>query len=177
MSVCSRRVTSSGSREPKRTETPGLTGRAAAWMRRPTTAGGHYAIEETIRAQFGPVLRAFGGLRRRRNELEYPLYPTERANAAKPVVPGGWSRGNDGVISSATGETVTDLAYAALNRSLKMYRQDSRTSSPRASGSARRISTAINFAAFGGNVLITVVASLIGQAPNSPWTTPRVRGR
>jgi HEPN domain-containing protein len=48
---------------------------------RPTTAGGHYVIEETIRAQFGPALRAFGGLRRRRNELEYPLYPTEQANA------------------------------------------------------------------------------------------------
>jgi hypothetical protein len=29
------------------------------------------------------VLRAFGGLRRRRNELEYPLYPTEQANAAE----------------------------------------------------------------------------------------------
>lgn len=27
------------------------------------------------------MLRAFGGLRRRRNELEYPLYPTEQANA------------------------------------------------------------------------------------------------
>jgi HEPN domain-containing protein len=50
---------------------------------RPTTAGGHYVIEETIRAQFGPALRAFGGLRRRRNELEYPLYPTERANAGE----------------------------------------------------------------------------------------------
>jgi len=50
---------------------------------RPTTSGGHYAVEETIRAQFGPVLRAFGGLRRRRNELEYPLYPTEQANAAE----------------------------------------------------------------------------------------------
>ena len=50
---------------------------------RPTTAGGHYVIEEAIRAQFGPVLRAFGGLRRRRNELEYPLYPTEQANAAE----------------------------------------------------------------------------------------------
>lgn len=50
---------------------------------RPTTAGGHYVIEETIRAQFGPVLRAFGGLRRRRNELEYPLYPTEQANAGE----------------------------------------------------------------------------------------------
>jgi HEPN domain-containing protein len=52
---------------------------------RPTTAGGHYVIEETIRAQFGPALRAFGGLRRRRNELEYPLYPTEQANAAEAV--------------------------------------------------------------------------------------------
>jgi hypothetical protein len=43
-------------------------------------AGGHYAIEEVIRAQFGATLRAFGGLRRRRNELEYPLYPTEQAS-------------------------------------------------------------------------------------------------
>jgi HEPN domain-containing protein len=50
---------------------------------RPTTSGGHYAIEEAIRAQFGVSLRAFGGLRRRRNELEYPLYPTERASASE----------------------------------------------------------------------------------------------
>lgn len=52
---------------------------------RPTTAGGHYAIEEAIRAQFGTSLRAFGGLRRRRNELEYPLYPTEKASADEAV--------------------------------------------------------------------------------------------
>ncbi|HTU09059.1 MAG TPA: HEPN domain-containing protein [Trebonia sp.] len=50
---------------------------------RPTTAGGHYAIEEAVRAQFGAGLRAFGGLRRRRNELEYPLYPSEEASAAE----------------------------------------------------------------------------------------------
>jgi HEPN domain-containing protein len=50
---------------------------------RPTTAGGHYVVEEVIRAQFGPALRAFGGLRRRRNELEYPLYPTEQASPAE----------------------------------------------------------------------------------------------
>jgi hypothetical protein len=50
---------------------------------RPTTAGGHYAIEEVIRAQFGSSLRTFGGLRRRRNELEYPLYPTEQASPAE----------------------------------------------------------------------------------------------
>ena len=50
---------------------------------RPTATGGHYVVEEIIRAQFGPALRAFGGLRRRRNELEYPLYPTERASPAE----------------------------------------------------------------------------------------------
>jgi HEPN domain-containing protein len=50
---------------------------------RPTTAGGHYAVEEIVRSQFGPVLRTFGGLRRRRNELEYPLYPTEQADAGE----------------------------------------------------------------------------------------------
>jgi len=47
---------------------------------RPTTAGGHKAVDDAIRAQFGAGLRAFGGLRRRRNELEYPDYPTEKAS-------------------------------------------------------------------------------------------------
>jgi HEPN domain-containing protein len=50
---------------------------------RPTTAGGHYAVEEAIRDQFGGGLRAFGGLRRRRNELEYPDYPTEKASTGE----------------------------------------------------------------------------------------------
>lgn len=39
---------------------------------RPTTKGGHYAVEQATRAQFGPGFRQFGALRRRRNELEYP---------------------------------------------------------------------------------------------------------
>jgi uncharacterized protein (UPF0332 family) len=46
---------------------------------RPTTRGGHYAVEEAVRAQFGPLLREFGTLRRRRNELEYPEYPDDEA--------------------------------------------------------------------------------------------------
>jgi HEPN domain-containing protein len=50
---------------------------------RPTTAGGHKAVDDAIRAQFGARLRAFGGLRRRRNELEYPDYPTEKASASE----------------------------------------------------------------------------------------------
>jgi hypothetical protein len=42
---------------------------------RATSKGGHYAVEVVVRAQFGPVFRDFGTLRRRRNELEYPAYP------------------------------------------------------------------------------------------------------
>ncbi|MFI5913704.1 hypothetical protein [Dactylosporangium sp. NPDC051541] len=39
---------------------------------RPTTKGGHYAVEQAMRAQFQAHFRTFGTLRRRRNELEYP---------------------------------------------------------------------------------------------------------
>jgi hypothetical protein len=42
---------------------------------RATTNGGHYAVEQAVRAQFGEGFRPFGALRRRRNELEYPNTP------------------------------------------------------------------------------------------------------
>lgn len=48
---------------------------------RPTTKGGHYAVERACRAQFGPGFRQFGALRRRRNELEYPERPDDDATA------------------------------------------------------------------------------------------------
>jgi hypothetical protein len=47
---------------------------------RATTSGGHYAVERAVRAQFGPGFRPFGDLRRRRNELEYPRLPADRAS-------------------------------------------------------------------------------------------------
>ena len=47
---------------------------------RPTTKGGHYAVEQAVRAQFGPGFRQFGALRRRRNELEYPERPGDSAS-------------------------------------------------------------------------------------------------
>jgi hypothetical protein len=50
---------------------------------RPTTKGGHYAVERAVRAQFGPGVRQFGALRRRRNELEYPERPGDSADAAE----------------------------------------------------------------------------------------------
>ena len=44
---------------------------------RPTTPGGHYAVEVALRAQFGDGFRPFGTMRRRSNELEYPTGPGE----------------------------------------------------------------------------------------------------
>ena len=48
---------------------------------RATTNGGHYAVEQAVRAQFGEGFRPFGALRRRRNELEYPNTPTATPTA------------------------------------------------------------------------------------------------
>lgn len=44
---------------------------------RATTAGGHYALDVVVREQFAGSFEQFGGLRRQRNELEYPSLPTE----------------------------------------------------------------------------------------------------
>jgi hypothetical protein len=48
---------------------------------RATTSGGHYAVEQSVRAQFGDGFRPFGTLRRRRNELEYPHLPADTASS------------------------------------------------------------------------------------------------
>jgi len=56
-----------------------LTALLAQQGLRPTTKGGHYAVERTVRAQFGHGFRQFGALRRRRNELEYPERPGDDA--------------------------------------------------------------------------------------------------
>jgi uncharacterized protein (UPF0332 family) len=51
---------------------------------RPTTSGGHYAVEQALRAQFGEGnFRSFGSLRRRRNELEYPRRADDHATDAE----------------------------------------------------------------------------------------------
>jgi len=44
---------------------------------RSTTRGGHVAVEEMVRAQFGDAFKPFRDLRIRRNELEYPTHPDE----------------------------------------------------------------------------------------------------
>ncbi|MPZ67089.1 MAG: hypothetical protein GEU83_16810 [Pseudonocardiaceae bacterium] len=48
---------------------------------RPTQAGGHLAVTDAVRAQFGGPFAALATLRRRRNELEYPSYPGEHVEA------------------------------------------------------------------------------------------------
>lgn len=48
---------------------------------RPTTLGGHYAVEVALRAQFRDGFRPFGAMRRRRNELECPHGPGETTTA------------------------------------------------------------------------------------------------
>lgn len=50
---------------------------------RPTTDGGHTAVAEAVRAQFGPGFRPLATMRRRRNELEYPNAPGETATTSE----------------------------------------------------------------------------------------------
>jgi len=49
---------------------------------RATTRGGHYAVEVVVRGQFGATFDRYGGLRRQRNDIEYPV------NAAARLTPG-----------------------------------------------------------------------------------------
>lgn len=47
---------------------------------RPTSRGGHYAVESALRAQFGDGFRAYATMRRRRNELEYQSIADEETD-------------------------------------------------------------------------------------------------
>lgn len=44
---------------------------------RPTTKGGHYAVQDAVIRQFGATFNTYAVMRRRRNELEYPEFPDE----------------------------------------------------------------------------------------------------
>jgi hypothetical protein len=52
---------------------------------RPTSRGGHYVVEQAIRAQFGNTFKPYAALRRRRNELEYPAFPGEHVDQAEII--------------------------------------------------------------------------------------------
>lgn len=73
---------------------------------RPTTAGGHYVVEEVLRAQFGDAFRQFGALRRRRNEIEYPMRPgddVEQGEASAAIAAAG-------LLIDAAGELMPSLS-------------------------------------------------------------------
>jgi hypothetical protein len=53
------------------------TGLLAQQGLRPTTAGGHLAVVKAAVAQFGGPFTALERLRRRRNELQYPSFPSD----------------------------------------------------------------------------------------------------
>jgi len=48
---------------------------------RATTKGGHYAVEVAVRGQFGVTFDRYGGLRRQRNDIEYPVMVAARLSA------------------------------------------------------------------------------------------------
>lgn len=66
---------------------------------RPTSKGGHYAVERAVRAQFGSGFRQFGALRRRRNELEYPERPGDDATVDEAAAS---VESASGIVSAAT---------------------------------------------------------------------------
>ncbi len=45
---------------------------------RGTTKGGHYVVEVAVRGQFGATFDRYGGLRRQRNDIEYPVMVAAR---------------------------------------------------------------------------------------------------
>jgi hypothetical protein len=50
---------------------------------RPTATGGHIAVERAVRAPFAP----YSGLRRRRNDVEYPAHAGVMLDAAAKLLP------------------------------------------------------------------------------------------
>jgi hypothetical protein len=49
---------------------------------RGTTRGGHYAVEVAVRSQFDGTFDLFGGLRRQRNDIEYPMIVAAQLTSA-----------------------------------------------------------------------------------------------
>lgn len=52
---------------------------------RPTTKGGHYAVQEAVIRQFGGAFNPYAVMRRRRNELEYPEFPDETVEPGEAI--------------------------------------------------------------------------------------------
>ena len=75
---------------------------------RTKASGHHVTTEEVVRAQFGGPFDAFGALRRRRAEIEYPRHPGEDVSP------------NEAAEAIESARTIIDAA-AALIGQLSMY--------------------------------------------------------
>lgn len=53
---------------------------------RTKSTGHHVTVEQVVRAQFGGPFNAFGSLRRRRSEIEYPQRPGDDIDAGEAPV-------------------------------------------------------------------------------------------
>ena len=82
---------------------------------RATTSGGHYAVEQAVRAQFGDGFRPFGALRRRRNELEYPHLPADTATSEEAEQAAGTAQR----LITAAGKLLPQLSFFSQDRELR----------------------------------------------------------
>jgi hypothetical protein len=87
---------------------------------RATTSGGHYAVEQSVRAQFGDGFRPFGILRRRRHELEYPHLPADTATSEEAEQASGTAHG----LITAAGSLLPQLAFFSQNQQLGDHRRN-----------------------------------------------------
>jgi hypothetical protein len=82
---------------------------------RATTSGGHYAVEQAARAQFGDGFRPFGTLRRRRNELEYPHLPSDAATPEEAEQAAGTAQ----MIITVAGKLLPQLSFFSQDQELQ----------------------------------------------------------
>ena len=82
---------------------------------RATTSGGHYAVEQAVRAQFGDGFRPFGTLRRRRNELEYPHLPSDAAIPEEAEQAAGTAQ----MIITVAGKLLPQLSFFSQDQELQ----------------------------------------------------------
>jgi hypothetical protein len=80
---------------------------------RATTSGGHYAVEQAVRAQLGNGFRPFGILRRRCNKLEYPHLPADTATSEEAEQAAGTAH----CLITVAGRLLPQLAFFSQTRS------------------------------------------------------------
>jgi len=87
---------------------------------RATTSGGHYAVEQAARAQFGDGFRPFGALRRRRNELEYPRLRADAATSEEAEQAAGTAQR----LITVASKLLPQLSFFSQDQELRDHRRN-----------------------------------------------------